>query len=152
MANVAIFWDTAPCSSYANRRFGATIRLRLMDRKSGQHETSLTGVSQKRITSIFRVEIQLSKETAFNRCLNRRSAVTWRPYSRSKVSQARNEESPQIQWRMRTDMDRRMASCGMLRHVALIKTDVSEELSASFIRVTKIGELGTTLAITNVGS
>jgi hypothetical protein len=35
----------------------------------------------------------------------------------------------------------------MLRHVALIRTDVSEELSASFIRVT-IGELGTTLAVT----
>jgi hypothetical protein len=29
--------------------------------------------------------------------------------------------------------------------VALERTDVSEELSASFIRVTRIGELGTTL-------
>jgi hypothetical protein len=28
--------------------------------------------------------------------------------------------------------------------VALVRTDVSEELSASFIRVTKIAELGTT--------
>jgi hypothetical protein len=34
----------------------------------------------------------------------------------------------------------------MLRHVALVRTDVSEESSASFIRVTRIGELGTTLA------
>jgi hypothetical protein len=33
----------------------------------------------------------------------------------------------------------------MLRSVALVRTDVSEELIASFIRVTKIGELGTTL-------
>jgi hypothetical protein len=32
----------------------------------------------------------------------------------------------------------------MLRHVALVRTDVSEELSASFIRVTRIGELLTT--------
>jgi hypothetical protein len=32
----------------------------------------------------------------------------------------------------------------MLRHVALVKTDVSEELSASIIRVTRIGEIGTT--------
>jgi hypothetical protein len=32
--------------------------------------------------------------------------------------------------------------------VALVRTDVSEELSASFIRVTRIGELGTTLAVT----
>jgi hypothetical protein len=39
-------------------------------------------------------------------------------------------------------------SSGMLRHVALVRTDVSEELSASFIRLTRIGELGTTLAVT----
>jgi hypothetical protein len=31
----------------------------------------------------------------------------------------------------------------MFRHVALVKTDVSEKLCASFIRVTRIGELGT---------
>jgi hypothetical protein len=42
-----------------------------------------------------------------------------------------------------------MASSGMLRRVVLVRTDVSEELSASFIRVTRIGELGTMLALTN---
>jgi hypothetical protein len=42
-----------------------------------------------------------------------------------------------------------MASYGVLRHVALVRTDVSEELSASFIRVTRIGELGTMLAVTS---
>jgi hypothetical protein len=42
-----------------------------------------------------------------------------------------------------------MASSRMLRRVALVRTDVSEELSASFIRVTGIGELETTLAVTN---
>jgi hypothetical protein len=42
-----------------------------------------------------------------------------------------------------------MASSGMLSRVALVRTDVSEELSASFIRVTRIVELGTTLAITS---
>jgi hypothetical protein len=41
-----------------------------------------------------------------------------------------------------------MASYGMFRRVALVRTDVSEELSASFIRVTRIGELGTILAVT----
>jgi hypothetical protein len=35
----------------------------------------------------------------------------------------------------------------MLRRVAIVRTDVSEELSTSFIRVTRIGELGTTLAV-----
>jgi hypothetical protein len=37
----------------------------------------------------------------------------------------------------------------MLRRVALVRTDVSEEFSASFIRVTRLGELGTTLAVTS---
>jgi hypothetical protein len=37
----------------------------------------------------------------------------------------------------------------MLCRVALVRTDVSEELTVSFIRVTKIGELGTTLAVTS---
>jgi hypothetical protein len=37
----------------------------------------------------------------------------------------------------------------MLRHVALVRTDVSEELGASFISVTRNGELGTTLAVTS---
>jgi hypothetical protein len=42
-----------------------------------------------------------------------------------------------------------MPSPGMLRHVALVRADVSEELSASFIRATRAGELGTTLAVTS---
>jgi hypothetical protein len=42
-----------------------------------------------------------------------------------------------------------MSSSGMLRHVALVRTDVSEELSASFIRITRVGELGKTLAVTS---
>jgi hypothetical protein len=39
-----------------------------------------------------------------------------------------------------------MASTGMLRRVALVRTGVSEEPGASFIWVTRIGELGTRLA------
>jgi hypothetical protein len=42
-----------------------------------------------------------------------------------------------------------MATSGMLRHVARVRTDVSEERSVSFISVTRIGELGTTLAVTS---
>jgi hypothetical protein len=40
-------------------------------------------------------------------------------------------------------------SSGMLRRVAFVRTDVSEELSASFIKVTRIGELRTTPGITS---
>jgi hypothetical protein len=44
---------------------------------------------------------------------------------------------------------RRMGSSGTLRRVILTRIDVSEELSASFSRVTMIGELRTTLAVTS---
>jgi hypothetical protein len=39
----------------------------------------------------------------------------------------------------------------MLHRLALVRTDVSEECSASIIRVTRTGELGTTLAVTSNG-
>jgi hypothetical protein len=42
-----------------------------------------------------------------------------------------------------------MASTGMLRCVALVRTTVSKELGASIIRVTRIGEIGTTLSVTS---
>jgi hypothetical protein len=42
-----------------------------------------------------------------------------------------------------------MASSGMLHRVALVITDVSEELSASIIRVTGIGQLGKLAVTTN---
>jgi hypothetical protein len=42
-----------------------------------------------------------------------------------------------------------MASSGMLRRVALVRTDVSEEGIASIIGVIRIGELGTTVAVTS---
>jgi hypothetical protein len=45
-----------------------------------------------------------------------------------------------------------MASSGMLRRVVLVRTEVSEKLSASVIRVTRIGQLGklAVLVTTNV--
>jgi hypothetical protein len=42
-----------------------------------------------------------------------------------------------------------MPSSGLLGRVALVKTEVSEERSASMIRGTTISELGTTLAVTS---
>jgi hypothetical protein len=42
-----------------------------------------------------------------------------------------------------------MPSFGMFRHVALVITDVSEERIASIIKVKRISELGTTLAVTS---
>jgi hypothetical protein len=42
-----------------------------------------------------------------------------------------------------------MAYSGKLHRVDLVRTDVVEELSASYIRVTRMGELGTTLVVTS---
>jgi hypothetical protein len=42
-----------------------------------------------------------------------------------------------------------MASSEMLRPVALVGTDDAVVLSASFIMVTRINELGTTLTVTS---
>jgi hypothetical protein len=41
-----------------------------------------------------------------------------------------------------------MDSSGLLRRVALVRTEVSGERIASIVRATRIGELGKTLAIT----
>jgi hypothetical protein len=43
-----------------------------------------------------------------------------------------------------------MTSSRMLHHVYLVRAGVSEESSAFIIRVTRIGELGTTLAVTSI--
>jgi hypothetical protein len=42
-----------------------------------------------------------------------------------------------------------MMPTGMLGRVTLVRSDVREELNTSIIRVTIIGELGTTLAVTS---
>jgi hypothetical protein len=42
-----------------------------------------------------------------------------------------------------------MPSCGMFHRVALVETDVSEVRIASIMRVTRIGERATTLAVTS---
>jgi DNA-binding TFAR19-related protein (PDSD5 family) len=42
-----------------------------------------------------------------------------------------------------------MLSSGKLRRVALVRTDVSEEVSGSVIKVTRIGEIGITLTLTS---
>jgi hypothetical protein len=48
-----------------------------------------------------------------------------------------------------TTVTMKNAVSGILRRVAPIRTDVSEECVTSIIKVTRIGELGTTLAVTS---
>jgi hypothetical protein len=45
-----------------------------------------------------------------------------------------------------------MPSCAMLRGVVLVRNDVPEERNASIIRVRRISELGTTIAVISNGS
>jgi hypothetical protein len=40
-----------------------------------------------------------------------------------------------------------MSSSAMLRRVALVRSDVSEERSVLITRVTRVGEVGTTIAV-----
>jgi hypothetical protein len=49
-------------------------------------------------------------------------------------------------------VEERMVSSGTLRRLVLVRKDISEELSASFIRVKRIDELRTTLAVTSCAS
>jgi hypothetical protein len=42
-----------------------------------------------------------------------------------------------------------MQSPGMLRRVTIVRTEVSDERIASFMKVTRIGELGTMLAVSS---
>jgi hypothetical protein len=48
---------------------------------------------------------------------------------------------------VKEDYDRRMVFSGMSRRVALVRTHATEEHSASFIRLTRIDELGSTLSV-----
>jgi hypothetical protein len=49
----------------------------------------------------------------------------------------------------RTSFGKEDAASEKLHRVALVRIDVSEERSASIIKVTRIGELGTTLTVTS---
>jgi hypothetical protein len=46
-----------------------------------------------------------------------------------------------LERRVKYIIQRGMACSGMLRRATLVRTDVSEELSFSFIRVRRLGEL-----------
>jgi hypothetical protein len=64
------------------------------------------------------------------------------------VTEPTSDHSHYLSRRMQHFSARRMMSSGMLRLVALVRIDVSKEFCAS-IRVTRFGELGTTLAVTS---
>jgi hypothetical protein len=51
---------------------------------------------------------------------------------------------------IKLDKTSRMPSSGILRCVDVVRTDVSEERSASLIRVARIDELGITLAVCKI--
>jgi hypothetical protein len=53
------------------------------------------------------------------------------------------------QYLLQTIITWRMASSGILHHMALVRTDVSEEHIASIIKVTRIDMIGTRLAVTS---
>jgi hypothetical protein len=54
-----------------------------------------------------------------------------------------------VRFEVFTAVTRKNASSGVLGRVALVRTDISEERITSIIRVTRIGEVRTTLAVTS---
>jgi hypothetical protein len=56
-----------------------------------------------------------------------------------------------VRFEVFTVVTMRMPSSRMLRHVALVRTNVLEECIASIIRMTRISELGTVLTVTSNG-
>jgi hypothetical protein len=68
------------------------------------------------------------------------------------VGSIRKNQPPSLdhrRWLSPQNMNRPIPSSGMLRHVALVRTDISEERIAYIFGVTKVGELETTLAVTS---
>jgi hypothetical protein len=60
--NVMIFWDTAPCSPYANRRFRGKYYLHLQGKKSAEQETSLQQVDRNLLPRSFLSRLILESE------------------------------------------------------------------------------------------
>jgi hypothetical protein len=69
------------------------------------------------------------------------------PSKRQFLQEAHGTKSKKTAFSIKTML--RMASSGMLRRVAVGRTDVLVELSASVIRLTRIDGLGTTLGVTS---
>jgi hypothetical protein len=57
-------------------------------------------------------------------------------YSRKDITQQRQYDC--VRFEVFTAVTMKNGAFGMLRHLALVRTDVSEELGASFIRVTAL--------------
>jgi hypothetical protein len=81
-------------------------------------------------------------------CVFRWNLLSWSQKTEL-VSVCRHQQQHQMDLRFSRRWLWRMVSSGMLRSVALVITDISEERSASFIKVTRICELGTTLGATS---
>jgi hypothetical protein len=123
--NVTIF-DIVLCSRYVNQHFRGMSQFHLQGLKSAEQETSVQQVA--------RLPGQFTDHMAL---------YPYIPEDGNSHNYCREN------LKYRRDWLSRMASSTMLRHVALVRTDVSEELSTSFIRVTRIGELGTTPVVTS---
>jgi hypothetical protein len=124
----AIFWDIKP-SSYLTR-----------------HITSLLQISASWCYVRFEVFTAVTMKNATFWDIKPSSYLT-----RDTLLLCYRSQPGDAMWDLRNSRQWlwRMTSSGMLRRVTLLSTDVSDERIASIIRVTKIGELGTALAVTS---
>jgi hypothetical protein len=146
----AIFWDDTPCGSCKTRRFRGTYRLYHRGDKSHMashprrhHSSWVTSVK----ISIIREDINwilwpkftfLVRPTTPDYVIFQTTIIT--KWSTNLNIKGKFLVECKI-WGFHGGDYEECRLLGLLRHVALIRTDVSEELSSSIIRVTGIGEL-----------
>jgi hypothetical protein len=114
--------------------------------QSGQQlygETRSTYKTKQKLIINEIINLIITKRLFLNMGNTRRNTFGWYMSKSLKTSAAKRHTAE------RKPLHGKMASFGMLRRVAFVRTDVSQELRLSFIRVTRIGALGTTLAVTS---
>jgi hypothetical protein len=141
----AVFWDVKPCGCCSNRRFGGTSRLhhkcdrRQRATKCFRNVRSLLLTANVVPSSAILVTLMLEAI-----CSSETLVVT-----RATQSHVPKDGIMHVRFKVFTAVTMKNAVFWDIRHVALVRTDVSNERITYIIKVTRMNELGTMLAVTS---